>query len=90
MTSQPAYTSVVLDLGVDFTLPILRTGVSVSGKDHIGMVVHRQFLDVCFTDRVLLQQFPLSHGTVSDLTYLSVECVFYYCFSGECFAHTSA
>lgn len=63
--SKGAYTSVEHDFGVDFSMDMLKTNVFVKGKSHIGMILHRQFLDVCFSDRVLLQQFPLSQGTVS-------------------------
>lgn len=75
MTSQTAYIPSSEDFGVDFTVPILRTGVFVAGKHYIGLVMHRQFLDVCFTDRVLLQQFPLSHGAVSFLFNIITFCI---------------
>ncbi|KAB0803931.1 hypothetical protein PPYR_00901 [Photinus pyralis] len=61
----PAYLPVTHDFGVDFTVPSLRTGIEVNGKEYVGVIVQRQHLDVCFSDRVLLQQFPLSHGTVN-------------------------
>lgn len=61
-----AYVSVVRELGVDISIPILRPSVFVNEKEHVGLVVHRMFLDVCYADRVLLEQFPLSHGEVRD------------------------
>lgn len=61
----PVYTPVFNDLGVDFTVPSLRAGVLINGKEYIGAIFQRQHLDVCFSDRILLQQFPLSHGTVN-------------------------
>lgn len=70
--SRGAFTSVEQEFGVDFSMSMLRTNVIVKGKRHIGMVLHRQFLDVCFSDRVLLQQFPLSQGTVSSTLYTTL------------------
>lgn len=78
--SMPAYSPVTTDFGVDFTLPILRTGLRVDGRDYVGMVLHRQHLDVCFSDRVLLKQFPLSHGSVSIIARSQValiNCLFF-------------
>lgn len=63
--SKGAFASEEQDFGVDFSMPMLKTNVFVKGKHYIGMILHRQFLDVCFSDRVLLQQFPLSQGSVS-------------------------
>jgi alpha-mannosidase II len=71
--SQHSYLSVESEFGVDFMLPTLRTGVTLKGRDHVGFVLHRQFVDVCFSDRVLLKQFPLSQGTVNVSSLLTTE-----------------
>lgn len=63
----PAYSPVTTDFGVDFTLPSLRTGLAIDEKNYIGVVLQRQHLDLCFADRILLQQFPLSDGKVGLL-----------------------
>ncbi|XP_060536226.1 alpha-mannosidase 2-like [Cylas formicarius] len=74
-------------LGVDISIPVIRTDVFIKGKFHTGLVLHRQFLDTCFMDKVLAQQFPLSNGRVnlkslfpnkkvlykSSLSFLTVE-----------------
>lgn len=70
VTSQHGYTPMSTDFGVDFSLSSLKTGVTLHNKDYIGLVINRQFLDVCFTDAVQLKQFPLSHGTVNISTVL--------------------
>lgn len=63
--SDRGYSAVTDDLGVDFSMPILQTKIVARNyDDNIGMVLHRQLVDVCFSDKSLLQQFPLSHGTV--------------------------
>ncbi|KAF2897124.1 hypothetical protein ILUMI_09045 [Ignelater luminosus] len=61
----PAYSPVTTDFGVDFTLPSLRTGLTIDEKNYIGVVLQRQHLDLCFADRILLQQFPLSDGKIN-------------------------
>lgn len=71
--SKGAFVGVDQEFGVDFSMPMLKTNVFVKGKSHIGMVVHRQFLDVCFADRLMLQQFPLSHGFVSRWLYFTLR-----------------
>lgn len=63
-TSRGVYTSVDQDFGVDISMPSLRP-VIMKGKEKTGIVIHRQFVDICFSDRILLEQFPLSDGTVS-------------------------
>ncbi|KAJ8963436.1 hypothetical protein NQ318_018916 [Aromia moschata] len=65
--SNGAYTAVEQEFGVDFALPTLRLNVYVKGRSHTGFVIYRQFVDVCYADRVLLQQFPLSEGTVTRI-----------------------
>lgn len=64
MTSRNVYAPVVTPLGVDFTMPSLRSDIYFNGSHYYGVIVHRQHLDVCFVNRVELQQFPLSHGKV--------------------------
>ncbi|KAF5292288.1 hypothetical protein FQA39_LY03322 [Lamprigera yunnana] len=66
----PVYSSADKDLGIDFTIPSLRTDVLINGKKYTGIILHRQHLDVCFSDRILLQRFPLSHGTVNIKSFL--------------------
>ncbi|CAG9830162.1 unnamed protein product [Diabrotica balteata] len=54
------------DFGVDYAMPLLKSNVTTPrGNSDIGIVLHRQFLDLCFGDRELLEQFPLSDGRVS-------------------------
>lgn len=71
--SQASYLSVESEFGVDFMVPSLRTGVTLKGRDHVGLVLHRQFVDVCFADSNLLNQFPLSQGWVICLFCLCTE-----------------
>ncbi|EFA06316.1 alpha-mannosidase 2 [Tribolium castaneum] len=71
--SQPNYLSVESEFGVDFMVPTLRTGVTLKGQDHVGFVLHRQFVDVCFADSTLLKQFPLSQGSVNISALLPTE-----------------
>ncbi|XP_050305536.1 alpha-mannosidase 2 [Anthonomus grandis grandis] len=52
-------------LGVDIIMPTFKTNIFVKGSDHTGLVLHRQFLDTCFSDQVLIKQFPLSNGKVN-------------------------
>lgn len=67
MTSESGYSAIQNDLGVDVTVPFLQTGITINRKeDNIGLVLFRQNLDTCYSDRLLLQQFPLSHGMVSN------------------------
>ncbi|KAF5280266.1 hypothetical protein FQR65_LT03074 [Abscondita terminalis] len=78
--AQLLYSPVTYDLGVDFTIPSLRADVSINGREYIGITVQRQYLDVCFSDRILLEQFPLSHGSVkikSILPNIPDEAVLY-------------
>lgn len=72
-TSASAYSPVSVDFGVDYTLPIFKTGVVVQSKEYVGLVLHRHHLDVCYTDRVLIQQFPMSRGSVSNLFFYLCE-----------------
>lgn len=51
-------------LGVDLLIPTFKTNVLVKGIFHTGLVLHRQFLDTCFLDEVLIKEFPLSEGKV--------------------------
>lgn len=70
MISERSYSPTTDDFGVDFTVPILRTAVVANTyDDNIGLIIHRQQLDTCFADKMMLQQFPLSHGTVSFIKY---------------------
>ncbi|KAJ8936612.1 hypothetical protein NQ314_012227 [Rhamnusium bicolor] len=71
--SNGAYSSVDQEFGVDFSLATFKTNVYIKGSYHVGVVVHRQFLDICFSDRVLLRQFPLSHGTVNITGLLPID-----------------
>lgn len=52
-------------LGVDMSMPIFKTNVFMKQSYHTGLVLHRQFLDTCFMDKVLIKQFPLSDGKVN-------------------------
>lgn len=66
MLSERGYTAITTDIGVDISVPFMQTGIMVNQRENnIGMVVQRQHLDTCYSDRILLQQFPLSYGTVS-------------------------
>lgn len=65
MSSQPGYTPVSKDIGVDISVPSLKTNVLVDNREYLAAIFHRKHLDLCFTDKVLLQQFPLSDGSVS-------------------------
>lgn len=53
------------EFGVDFNVATLRTGVLINGQKHIGIVINRQFFDLCFADTLLLKEFPLSQGSVN-------------------------
>ncbi|RZC36724.1 alpha-mannosidase 2 [Asbolus verrucosus] len=72
-TSQPSYLSVQTEFGVDFVVATLRTGITIKGRDHVGFVLQRQFIDVCFSDRELLKRFPLSQGSVNVSGLLPTE-----------------
>nr|XP_023028594.1 alpha-mannosidase 2-like [Leptinotarsa decemlineata] len=63
--SNGAYTFVKQEIGVDISMPILKNNVFVKGTPHVGLVVHRQFLDICFSDQAFFQQFRLSEGVVN-------------------------
>ncbi|XP_017776581.1 PREDICTED: alpha-mannosidase 2 [Nicrophorus vespilloides] len=65
VTSQTGYTPITTEFGVDMGLSSLKTGVILDNKEYLGMILHRKYLDICFSDRVLLKQFPLSDGTVN-------------------------
>lgn len=55
-------------LGLDFTISSLRSAVYAQKTgNNIGLVINRQYLDTCFKDEDLLDEFPLSSGTVSYL-----------------------
>lgn len=69
-TSHRAYAPVLAPLAVDFSLSSLRTDIYFDGSYYYGLIIHRQLLDVCFADKILLQQFPLSHGKVNILKLL--------------------
>lgn len=70
--SNGAYT-LIEDFGVDFSMPVLKTNVRINGGNYFGVVVYRQFLDVCFADKDLLLQFPLSEGSVSLTTLVPMN-----------------
>lgn len=53
------------DMGVDYSLPVLRSGVTLKNKGYFGLVIHRKYLDLCYADTALLTRFPLSNGGVS-------------------------
>lgn len=53
------------DVGVDYSLPILRSGITVKNKNYFGLVFHRKYLDMCYADKTMITRFPLSTGTVS-------------------------
>ncbi|KAG5876746.1 hypothetical protein JTB14_033078 [Gonioctena quinquepunctata] len=57
------------EIGIDFSLPTLRTNIFIKERTYIGLIIHRQFLDVCFSNKHLLQRFRMSDGSVniSDL-----------------------
>ncbi|KAL1514294.1 hypothetical protein ABEB36_003573 [Hypothenemus hampei] len=52
-------------LGLDMSIPTFKTNIFIEESHHTGLVVHRQFLDLCFLDETLMKQFPLSHGKVN-------------------------
>ncbi|CAG9763918.1 unnamed protein product [Ceutorhynchus assimilis] len=52
-------------LGVDLSIPTFKTNILINGSFRTGLVLHRQYLDTCFSDAVLAKQFPLSDGTVN-------------------------
>ncbi|XP_025832856.1 alpha-mannosidase 2 isoform X2 [Agrilus planipennis] len=62
LSSRPVYMPSAAEFGVDYTLPILRTDVLVGNKTYVAVTLHRQQLDLCFSDEPLLHQFPLSSG----------------------------
>ncbi|KAL3288965.1 hypothetical protein HHI36_003408 [Cryptolaemus montrouzieri] len=64
-TSMPSFIGSDSEPGVDISLPSFRSTVYFKGKEYMGLILHRQYLDVCFSDRVLLKQFPLSHGSIN-------------------------
>ncbi|GLV43581.1 alpha-Mannosidase class II a, partial [Carabus blaptoides fortunei] len=65
MLSERGYTAITTDIGVDVSVPFMQTGIMVNQRENnIGLVVQRQQLDTCYSDRILLQQFPLSYGTI--------------------------
>lgn len=64
VTSQTAYAPVIATFGVDFTLPSLRSDIYFNGTYYYGATIHRHNLDVCYLNKITLQQFPLSHGKV--------------------------
>lgn len=78
-TSKASYIPVSHGFGVDFSMPVLRTGIVMRRKKHIGLMLHRQFVDLCFSDKALVQRFPISDGTViKSLSYFEKIC--YYLF----------
>ncbi|XP_022909710.2 alpha-mannosidase 2 [Onthophagus taurus] len=51
--------------GVDISVPIVRTGLKDVGYvDLVGLVLHRTMLDLCYSNGVQLERFPLSNGTI--------------------------
>lgn len=66
MTSQNVYAPVIAPFGVDYSIASLRNDVYFNGTYYYGVVIHRQHLDVCYVNRVMLQQFKLSHGKVNE------------------------
>ncbi|XP_044745943.1 alpha-mannosidase 2 [Coccinella septempunctata] len=70
ISTMPSYIPTEIEMGIDFSVPALRTNVYFKGKEYLGLILHRQYLDVCFSDRVLLQQFPLSDGSVNVADFL--------------------
>lgn len=54
-----------VDMGVDYALVSLRTGILVQGKEYVGAVLHRAYVDMCYVDRVMVRQFPISDGSVN-------------------------
>ncbi|XP_030764706.1 alpha-mannosidase 2 isoform X1 [Sitophilus oryzae] len=53
------------ELGVDLSIPTFKTNLFIKEAYHTGLVIHRQFLDTCFLDKVLIKQFQLSDGKLN-------------------------
>lgn len=54
-------------MGVDLAIVTFKTNVFIKGAYKTGLVLHRNYLDTCFSDNVLVKQFPLSDGKVSTI-----------------------
>ncbi|KAK9722744.1 Alpha mannosidase middle domain [Popillia japonica] len=61
------------DVGVDYSLPILRSGITVKNKNYFGLVFHRKYLDMCYADKTMITRFPLSTGTVNVTELLPAQ-----------------
>nr|CAH7768407.1 unnamed protein product [Callosobruchus chinensis] len=72
-TSSAFYAAAQDAVGVDMSMPSLRTGVYVKGAEHVGVTVHRQLLDLCFTQTDTLRDFPLSRGTINISSVIPME-----------------
>ncbi|CAG9818669.1 unnamed protein product [Phaedon cochleariae] len=72
-TMEGVYTSTKEEVGVDILMPSLRSNIHVKGSSHLGAVIYRQFLDVCFADESVLQRFPLSDGTLNISSLLPLD-----------------
>lgn len=63
--SERSFTSTIDDFGVEYSLPILRSNVvSPKHNNNIGLVFHRTYFDMCYSNKQVLQNFPLSNGKV--------------------------
>lgn len=72
-TLQTSYAPVTKDLGIDFSLASLKTGVTVNDKDYIGLLLQRNNVDVCFATEDQLKRFPLSDGTANIKALLPTQ-----------------
>lgn len=52
------------DFGVDISIPLFKRNVHFKNNTYTGLVIHREFLNTCYADRKILEQFPLSDGSV--------------------------
>lgn len=82
MTSRNVYVPVATPFGVDFTMSSLRSDIYFNDSYYYGVVIHRQHLDVCFVNRVMLQQFPLSYGKVGSKQLIRSDCFYNVSFAG--------
>lgn len=72
------FSGIKTSLGVDLSVPFLRTSVYAKSKpDNIGLVIHRQNINTCFKNNDF-NNFPLSHsGAVSTILIFLYKCNMY-------------
>ncbi|CAG9854790.1 unnamed protein product [Phyllotreta striolata] len=57
--------SLTRDFGVDVSMPVFSSNLRANKDSPIGLVLRREFLNTCYGDRRLFEEFPLSDGTVN-------------------------